>query len=152
MPFDEPLPPASWTDRESIPVTAFDMRTSPWWESYRVAAANGGLVLEDPEAYHRAFPANPVPGRAIAVLRGSGTDGRVFRLAFHTARQELAERGAVLFAATGDGAAGVSESHGSSRPRSMWFAAGWRRRRLLGPPLLADRHRAAIPGPTELCR
>ena len=35
QPFEEPLRPARWEDRESIPVTPFDMRTSPWWESYR---------------------------------------------------------------------------------------------------------------------
>ena len=133
-------PPARWEDRESIPVTPFDMRTSPWWEAYRVAATDRDLALEDPEAYHRAFPANPVPGRAIAVLRGTGPDGQVFRLAFHTARQELAERGAVLFPAAGrrrlrgPGAA-------ARRVLEMWFAEGGRRRGLLGPALDADRHR-----------
>ena len=81
------------------------------------------FVLEDPEAYHRAFPANPVPGRAIAVLRGSGTDGRVFRIAFHTARQELAERGAVLFAASGDGAPEPREPR-LEPSTEMWFAQG----------------------------
>ncbi|HYI37991.1 MAG TPA: hypothetical protein VEX39_15380, partial [Thermoleophilaceae bacterium] len=123
QPFDQPLPPARWVDQESVPVTAFDMRTSPWWESYRVAASDRGLELEDPDAYHRAFPTNPVPGRAIAVLRGEGPDGRVFRLAFHTARQELAERGAVLFAASGTDTAGPIEPqlHPST---DMWFAEG----------------------------
>jgi len=133
-PFDEPLPPARWVDREAIPVTAFDMRTSPWWESYRVAAQNRDLVLEDPEAYHRAFPANPVPGRAIAVMRGAGQDGRPFRLAFHTARQELTERGAALFAADGGGDTAEPQEPRLDPATEMWFAraggvaACWARR------------------------
>ena len=131
-------PPARWEDRESIPVTPFDMRTSPWWEAYRVAATDKDLALEEPEAYHRAFPANPVPGRAIAVLRGTGADGGVFRLAFHTARQEMAERGAVLFASP-PGRVGVQE------PRLTSLGDVVRRRgsgrRVLGPSLDAHRHR-----------
>ena len=123
QPFEEPLPAARWEDREAIPVTPFDMRTSPWWESYRGVAAEAGLVLEDPESYHRAFPANPVPGRAIAVLRGTGADGQMFRLAFHTARQELAERGAVLFAAA-DGGPSTAQEPSLDDATEMWSAEG----------------------------
>ena len=56
-------------------------------------------------------------------MRGTGADGQVFRLAFHTARQELAERGAVLFAAADGGASAVQEPrlHDASE---MWFAEG----------------------------
>jgi hypothetical protein len=45
-------------------------------------AQRSGATLEDPRAYHRAFPALPVPGTAFAVLRrGDGT-----RLVLHNER------------------------------------------------------------------
>jgi hypothetical protein len=44
-------------------------------------AARHGLALEDPLAYHRAFPSVPVPGIACVVLRGTiprlGVAGRL---------------------------------------------------------------------------
>jgi hypothetical protein len=95
-----------------------------------VAADNGGLVLEDPDAYHRAFPDNPVPGRAIAVLRGTEPDGSVFRVVFHTAREEMTERAAVLLAAPEGGPTGPREPR-FEQSAGMWSAkagdvvAGW---------------------------
>src|SRR6185312_11558657 len=43
-----------------------------------------GLALEDPVAYHRAFPELAVPGRAFAVLRGELAPGVIGRVAWHT--------------------------------------------------------------------
>jgi hypothetical protein len=45
------------------------------------------MTLEDPAAYHHAFPSMPVPGRAFAVLRGTlpGT-ALPARIAFHHER------------------------------------------------------------------
>jgi hypothetical protein len=46
-------------------------RTPPFWtEVFHKLARRRGLALEDPVAYHQAFPSLPVPGRAAAVLRG----------------------------------------------------------------------------------
>jgi hypothetical protein len=64
-PFSEPLPEGG--------------QPSPLQELVETAARERGLVPEDPRAYHRAFPRNPVPGTAFAVLRGDG-----MRIALHT--------------------------------------------------------------------
>ncbi len=50
--------------------------------AFGVAAAVGG-ELEDPLAYHRAFPSIPVPGQAYAVVRTAAENGTE-RVALHT--------------------------------------------------------------------
>jgi hypothetical protein len=71
-PFDRPLPPP-----EQHP-------PAPWADPLDAYAWKHGLALEDPSAYHRAFPALAVPGRAFAVLRGELADGVIGRVAWHT--------------------------------------------------------------------
>jgi hypothetical protein len=66
-------------------------------------AREHGLVIEDRRHYHSAFPALPVPGRVIAVMRGGlpGTD-LAGRLAWHAERPEASQnvgRNAVLLPA-----------------------------------------------------
>jgi hypothetical protein len=97
-PFDEPLPEAPWMDREHLPSGYLDLMTSPWWEGWRQAAAALGMVLEDPKAYHRAYPLTPVPRAAAAVMRGSTADGRPYRLVFHRARDPHGARAGAVFA------------------------------------------------------
>jgi hypothetical protein len=71
-PFDRPLPPPD----EHAP--------APWGDPLDAYAWKHGLALEDPVAYHHAFPALAVPGRAFAVLRGELADGVIGRVAWHT--------------------------------------------------------------------
>jgi hypothetical protein len=97
--FDEPLPQAPWVSREHLPSGYLDLMTSPWWEGWRQTAAGLGMTLEDPKAYHRAYPGNPVPSAAVAVMRGATPNGRPYRLAFHRARHPHAARAAGVFAA-----------------------------------------------------
>lgn len=71
------------TDRVASESTAgFDLPLPEPWRGSVVALA-GGAALEDPLAYHAAFPSNPVPGHAFAVIRQAegGTTGRI---ALHT--------------------------------------------------------------------
>ncbi len=63
----------------------FDMPLPEPWRSTVVALA-GGAPLEDPLAYHAAFPQNPVPGHAFAVMR-QAQDGSTARIAMHTEGQ-----------------------------------------------------------------
>ena len=55
--------------------------TSRWCKWAVETAERHGLELEDPLAYHRAFPSVPVPGTACVVLRGTiprlGVPGRL---------------------------------------------------------------------------
>lgn len=64
----------------------FEPPPGSWWcEQLRAAAHRYRMELEDPLAYHLAFPEIAVPGHAFAVLRGTipGTD-RDGRIALHT--------------------------------------------------------------------
>ena len=101
-PFEEPLPEPPWVDREHPPAGELDLRSSPWWESWRQTAAQLEMPLEDPKAYHRAYPSNPVPSVAVAVMRGTGADQRTYRLAFHRARGPHDVRPAAVFTASPD--------------------------------------------------
>jgi hypothetical protein len=71
-PFDRPLPPPG----DEVP--------PPWADPLDAYAWKHGLCLEDPAAYHRAFPSLAVPGRAFGVLRGELAPGVVGRVAWHT--------------------------------------------------------------------
>jgi len=119
-PFDEPLPQAPWgVDREHMPSGYLDLMTSPWWEGWRQTASSLGLTLEDPKAYHRAYPSNPVPSAAAAVMRGTTADGRPYRLAFHRVRDSYRARAAAVFAAPAgwDGPTTTAELVGET---DMW--------------------------------
>ena len=98
-PFDERLPEAPWVDREHPPSGYLDLMTSPWWEGWRQTAAALSMDLEDPKAYHRAYPSNPVPSAAVAVMRDTTPEGWLYRLAFHRARDPMGARAAGVFAA-----------------------------------------------------
>jgi len=71
-PFDRPLPLPDGRAPE------------PWAGPLDAYASKHRLTLEDPVAYHRAFPSIAVPGRAFAVLRGELVDGVTGRVAWHT--------------------------------------------------------------------
>ena len=71
-PFDRPLP----APEQPAP--------APWCDPLDAYAWKHRLALEDPAAYHRAFPSVAVPGRAFAVLRGELADGVIGRVAWHT--------------------------------------------------------------------
>ena len=77
--------------------------TSGWNEGYRKLADRLGLTLEDPDEYHRAFPSLPVPGRAVAVMRGvlpgTSTPGRLVYHCERSLKSAERARGAVLLPA-----------------------------------------------------
>lgn len=148
-PFSQPLPELEWpdemtTERGLSHEIAARYPPVPWVPAMREFAANHGCVAEDPLAYHRAFPALPVPGLAFAVLRftppgaAAGPDGgaAIGRMAWH-AEQTIARfntgRNAVLLPA----AAGTSPTPagGVRRPDlNLSYAIGdgvfsvWQRR------------------------
>lgn len=71
------------------------------WRRWAVeTAAARRLTLEDPLAYHRAFPGVPVPGAAYVVMRGDLPGIGRGRLAVHREREHV--RPAVLEAAAQD--------------------------------------------------
>lgn len=82
-PVESALPPPGWADPGWTAPGQLDVLSGAWWGAYRELADERGLTLEDPGAFHRAFPAQPVPGRAQGVLRGrvDGLPGEV-RLAW----------------------------------------------------------------------
>lgn len=69
-PVGSELPPPAWADAAHAAPGLLDVLSGAWWSAYRDLAAERGLTLEDPDAFHRAFPDQPVPGRAQGVLRG----------------------------------------------------------------------------------
>jgi hypothetical protein len=81
QPFGETLTAARWPERE--PGTGRPWPPSPLLERLHQLTRARGYVLEEPQAYHRAFPSCPVPGRAFAVMRAE-VEGARARLAFHT--------------------------------------------------------------------
>jgi hypothetical protein len=88
-PFGEPLPAPPEQQDPGAPELS---RTPPFWrEAFAGLAASLGLTLEDPVAYHRAFPSMPVPGRCASVMRGRlpgyQSEGR---LAHHSERSPMA--------------------------------------------------------------
>jgi hypothetical protein len=107
--FDEPLPEPSWLG-EAVPQRATkrflgmtiqlgggaaevasdrigglgEPLMEPWRTSVAHLARSIGGALEDPLAFHRAFPALPTPGRAYAVLRAPLAAGGTGRIALYT--------------------------------------------------------------------
>lgn len=76
-PFAAPLPfpqPDSWPP-------GYDRPEAHEVDVLNRVAAELGMTLEDPAAFHRAHPTCPVPGRALGVVRGvlpgTSIDGRV---------------------------------------------------------------------------
>jgi hypothetical protein len=94
--FDAGLPPPPF--RTGVPGPPGFLVDGVWIKWAVETAERYGLELEDPHAYHRAFPSVPVPGIAHIVLRGTlprlGVSGR---LVLHRERDAL--RPAVLMAA-----------------------------------------------------
>lgn len=107
LPFDTELPGPAWLDDPapagpkvkkvlgmsvmtglgtvaSKETAGFDMPLPEPWRSTVIALAEGGSQIEDPLAYHAAFPSNPVPGHAFAVLRNQLEGGGTSRIALHT--------------------------------------------------------------------
>jgi hypothetical protein len=83
QPFDRPLAPADWPE-QGVSMNPYKLG-DPWLVPVHALEHRLGLTLEEPQAYHLAFPSVPVPGQAMAVLRGRipGTE-QVGRIAFHT--------------------------------------------------------------------
>ncbi|MDW5597445.1 hypothetical protein VSS74_24060 [Conexibacter stalactiti] len=84
-PFDSELPAVDWPP-SGVSVSG-RFPPSPWLEALHGCAAELSMTLEEPAAYHRAFPSVAVPGRAFAVLRGTLPGTAVpARIAFHHER------------------------------------------------------------------
>jgi hypothetical protein len=65
--FDSQLPPPP-SDPRDLPAGFHP--GEEWRKRALEIADRHGLALENPVAYHRAFPSLPVPGTAYVVLRG----------------------------------------------------------------------------------
>jgi hypothetical protein len=99
-PFGEPLPAVDWP--ESGVSASGRFPPDPWLEPLHAYARERRLTLEEPTAYHRAFPSLAVPGRAFAVMRGTLADGVQGRIAWHTEKSIVTRndgRNAVLLPA-----------------------------------------------------
>lgn len=117
-PFSTPLPPP---EPESGRFAGMDR----WDETFAAAQKRFGMTLEDPDAYHAAFPRLQVPGTARGVLRGTMPGGAEGRLAFHEhgGRRSGWLRGAALFAAPPD-AAPTPPGGVLHEPTQMYVAVG----------------------------
>jgi hypothetical protein len=94
-PFETRLPPPPANGARDLPP---GFHPGEAWRTRAVEVAERhGLALEDPFAYHRAFPALPVPGTAYLVMRGEVPYVGQGRLAVH--RERDAARPAVVTAA-----------------------------------------------------
>jgi hypothetical protein len=99
--FTTALPEITWIPRHSgVPVGP---PIDPWAQALTGFVRTHRMAFEDPFAYHLAYPELPIPGRALAVMRGRlpGTE-RWGRLAWHSERPETSEnvgRNAVLIPA-----------------------------------------------------
>lgn len=96
-PFDTVLPPPE-------PQTGRLAGVDRWDETFAAAERQFGMALEDPRAYHAAFPHLQAPGTARGVLRGRMPGGADGRLAFHEqgGRRSGYLRGVALFPAPPD--------------------------------------------------
>jgi hypothetical protein len=81
-PFVAPLPAVDWP--ESGVSASGRFPPDPWLAPLHAYAREHRMTLEDPIAYHRAFPSLAVPGQAFAVMRGTLADGVEGRVAWHT--------------------------------------------------------------------
>lgn len=95
QPFDAQLPPP--LSSEARDLAAGFHPGEPWRKWALEMAERHGLALENPVAYHRAFPSVPVPGMAYVVLRGKIPHVGQGRLVVH--RERDAVRPAMLKAA-----------------------------------------------------
>ena len=94
-PFDAQLPPLLSSEARDLPAGFYPGEA---WRKWALETADRyGLAIENPVAYHRAFPAVPVPGTAYLVLRGEVPHVGQGRLVIH--RERDAFRAAVLLAA-----------------------------------------------------
>ena len=101
-PFGEALPEPQEMAESEAP--ALSTTPSFWMDRFHELATRLGLELEDPAAYHRAFPSLPVPGRAAAVMRGklpgAASEGRLAYHAERSPRLTNEMRGAVILQAS----------------------------------------------------
>jgi hypothetical protein len=82
--FSDPLLPVVW--RKGKPPMTVALLDA-WRHWAQDTAARLGLSLEDPHAYHQAFPTIPVPGTAQVVLRGELPQVGHGRLVVHRERE-----------------------------------------------------------------
>lgn len=95
QPFDAELPRPLSSEARDLPGGFYP---NEMWRKWALETAERhGLALENPVAYHRAFPSLPVPGLAHVVLRGEIPHVGPGRLVVH--RERDAARSAVLIAA-----------------------------------------------------
>lgn len=137
--FAAALPPPAWAPPQGRGSDAVDVLADGWRRAYRTVAVERGLALEDPVAFHRAFPDQPVPGRAQGVVRGHladlGTTGRLAWFADGVAPVDGWVRGAVLFPSS---APPTPRGGVLDRETGLWaevadgVAACWTSRRLRG--------------------
>ena len=93
--FDARLPRPLSSEARELPVGFYPAEN---WRKWAIETAERhGLGLENPVAYHRAFPSVPVPGTAYIVLRGEIPHVGPGRLVIH--REGDAFRAAVVVAA-----------------------------------------------------
>jgi hypothetical protein len=95
QPFDAHLPRPLSSEARDLPAGFYP--TEIWRKWALETAERHGLALENPVAYHRAFPSVPVPGMAYVVLRGEVPHVGEGRLVVH--RERDAARPAVVIAA-----------------------------------------------------
>lgn len=94
-PFDAQLPPPPSDGARDLPAGFHP--GEEWRKRALDTAERHGLALENPVAYHRAFPSVPVPGTAYIVLRGEIPHVGPGRLVVHRERDDA--RAAVVMAA-----------------------------------------------------
>jgi hypothetical protein len=122
-PFAERLPPPAWADPGYVRTGPSGRWRLAWDDAFRRAAGELGMLLEDPETFHHAFPAQPAPGVARGVVRGvvpgTTTLGRLAWFA-EGGRNHGALRGAVLLPAVPD--APATERGGTPIPETAMSA------------------------------
>jgi len=97
-PFDAELPRPLSSEALDLPAGFYPGEV---WRKWALGSAERyGLALENPVAYHRAFPSVPVPGMAYVVLRGQVPHVGPGRLVVHRERDSV--RPAILVAAPPD--------------------------------------------------
>jgi hypothetical protein len=96
-----------------------------WDETFAAAEKQFGMTLEDPRAYHAAFPHLQAPGTARGVLNGTMPGGATGRLAFHEhgGRRSGFLRGVALFEAPA-GAQPTPPGGVLHEPTQMYVAVG----------------------------